>query len=169
MWIYVAFSSWISSHYLPFKSKDGIFAYWLTVGIRLDTQKLTQIASHGTIVYSPTWKPIEIKPFHVGIYTIPLDPKTMKKCRFSSLEIWVMTRKIEGCGFPWYMDGKAQDAMDRVISGKWPICLGNSPSATATFTTRLLAEVQLSLFGSSFSNITHTVNIYRHIWGCFQK
>jgi len=30
----------------------------------------------------------------------------------------VMTRKIEGIGFPWYMDGKAQDVMDRVISGK---------------------------------------------------
>ena len=34
-----------------------------------------------------------------------------------------MTCKIEGCGFPWYMDGKGQDVMDRVISGKWPISL----------------------------------------------
>ena len=30
----------------------------------------------------------------------PLDPKTMKKCRFSTHKIWVITPKNEGYGFP---------------------------------------------------------------------
>ena len=38
---------------------------------------------------------------HIGTY-LPLDPKAMKNEGFSTPQIWVITPKNEGYGFPWF-------------------------------------------------------------------
>ena len=45
----------------------------------------------------------EIWSFCSKTHRVPLDPKTMKNEGFTPQNMWVMTPKNEGCGFPWYL------------------------------------------------------------------
>jgi len=62
---------------------------------------LTQQNVNRTDVFAdPTLKELGIMFFSL---CLPLDPKTMKNEGFYTPNIWVITPKNEGCGFPWYI------------------------------------------------------------------